>query len=696
MAVFVASTCASALEFTVNVGSERNYFIQSEKGAFHVLTRVKPSRRLVIASPAGNTGAALWLSGSGQIKMSKPSLISREMVSLKLNLKSKCVVKAALLGSIRTIRDFNNLGYIPNEWTIPVLKALDGHEELSKRLKSWLSPKWQLSAQGKVAVRKIKGLCGKHEYTIMLSTKNEEFALEGARKSKDPGKEILRLPKGEIELTYWSTQRPLTPFTEAELLSSRAISTLRKLPPKTRQRKRELLRGLRFLAYKEKFLAGSWRFLTYFGRDTLISLRLLMPALSPQSLEAGLGAVLERLDERGEVAHEESLACQAAKERLIEWAKEGGIGRPEHLDKPLMDRKMIDDVYLLLPLLMDYYYSGGRKLFQRKQKYYRPLLRNINLVLKEAARGELLAIEEDGHTGDWRDSNEGLGWGRYPFSVNGVHIPAALEALNTLWRVNAWSIDEMLEVAREEGLRSLELHLVMNKRFVAIRDYWNSRWKRFRISLPKKERHKRLKAHSRFVGISRKGSKIPYEKGFLALSLDEKKIAVPVIQGDTSLMLLDLPLDEDGLKLALAPFETAFPDGLMTPAGVLVATGALAPGPYLRKLFDRNHYHGEVVWGWPQIALHIALLRRLGRWLTPPPVKVDVNSKRVRRLEKRVAKLRLKLDDWAANELWTWKKEGATLQPVAYGQEKSAATESNAAQLWSVAALGVDLWLHQR
>ncbi len=30
------------------------------------------------------------------------------------------------------------------------------------------------------------------------------------------------------------------------------------------------------LTYKEKFTAGSWRFLTYFGRDTLIALRLFM------------------------------------------------------------------------------------------------------------------------------------------------------------------------------------------------------------------------------------------------------------------------------------------------------------------------------------------------------------------------------------------------------------------------------------
>src|SRR2546429_8982145 len=45
---------------------------------------------------------------------------------------------------------------------------------------------------------------------------------------------------------------------------------------------------LTFLAYREKLLAGSWRFDTYFGRDTLMAVRLLMPVLSATAVEAGL------------------------------------------------------------------------------------------------------------------------------------------------------------------------------------------------------------------------------------------------------------------------------------------------------------------------------------------------------------------------------------------------------------------------
>jgi hypothetical protein len=42
-------------------------------------------------------------------------------------------------------------------------------------------------------------------------------------------------------------------------------------------------------------MAGSWRFDTYFGRDTLVSLRLLMPVLTANAVQNGLASVLDRL-----------------------------------------------------------------------------------------------------------------------------------------------------------------------------------------------------------------------------------------------------------------------------------------------------------------------------------------------------------------------------------------------------------------
>ena len=69
--------------------------------------------------------------------------------------------------------------------------------------------------------------------------------------------------------------------------------------------------ALSFLSYSEKLLAGAWRFLTYFGRDSMISALLLEPVLSSgngSAMEAVIGAVLERINRTdGSVCHEETI-----------------------------------------------------------------------------------------------------------------------------------------------------------------------------------------------------------------------------------------------------------------------------------------------------------------------------------------------------------------------------------------------------
>ena len=92
---------------------------------------------------------------------------------------------------------------------------------------------------------------------------------------------------------------------------------------------------LTFLAYREKFLAGTWRFDTYFGRDTLISVRLLMPVLDATAVESGLSSVLARLSPQGEVAHEEDIGEFA----VLDHLKADGTRSAA----PVYDYKMIDE-----------------------------------------------------------------------------------------------------------------------------------------------------------------------------------------------------------------------------------------------------------------------------------------------------------------------------------------------------------------
>lgn len=108
---------------------------------------------------------------------------------------------------------------------------------------------------------------------------------------------------------------------------------------------------LTFLSFREKLLAGSWRFDTYFGRDTLLSLRLLMPVLSATAVESGLGSVLARLSPQGEVAHEEDIGEQA----VLDHMRTDGTRSAA----PVYDYKMVDEDYLLAPVAAEWLLQPG-------------------------------------------------------------------------------------------------------------------------------------------------------------------------------------------------------------------------------------------------------------------------------------------------------------------------------------------------
>jgi hypothetical protein len=64
---------------------------------------------------------------------------------------------------------------------------------------------------------------------------------------------------------------------------------------------------LSFLGYEETFFAGSWRFLTYFGRDTMITAQLTLPILQATAVESIMSAVLDRINSTGALCHEETV-----------------------------------------------------------------------------------------------------------------------------------------------------------------------------------------------------------------------------------------------------------------------------------------------------------------------------------------------------------------------------------------------------
>ena len=54
----------------------------------------------------------------------------------------------------------------------------------------------------------------------------------------------------------------------------------------------------------------------------------------------------------------------------------------------------------------------------------------------------LISLKEGIPVGQWRDSNDGLGGGRYPYDVNTGLMPAALRAIAELARAGVFEGDE--------------------------------------------------------------------------------------------------------------------------------------------------------------------------------------------------------------------------------------------------------------
>ena len=691
--LFSQTLSAQELDFNIKVGTEQNYFVQSENGAFHVILSKTPKSRCVIASPAGNSGCAIFFEGKEAPKIvDTPIINSKENVSVNLISPTPHKIDMAILGSLRVVRDHTE-GHALKRTLDNIKKnlhKLKNYPQLLKAAENWLNPTWQESPDGKQINLKLTALDTKNWYDLQIKSENGKISIDKNNNLNSLNSTVI-LPPGKITITYSSSFNPLTPFTQKELLNKKALETISKTDKSYIKKQ---LNGLRFLAYREKFLAGSWRFLTYFGRDSLLSLRLLIPILTPDAVEAGIYAAAIRMDKHGEIAHEEDIGDQSVIDQLtnpnISSYDKGYVNI-------INNYCMIDQNFLLLPLLLDYFYIGGKNVFQTNNKCYLPICRNLNLVFKQIFTEKPIPLK-DGHiTGDWRDSETGLGYGKYPFSVNAAMAPAAVESFVILLKNNAWNKNEILNTVEKENLTYLKKAIEEPKSLDKVKNIWFGMWSKFLVKQPDAVRIKLLDENRKELGFPKIETTPPYSAGFLALSLKESLKPVPIIQSDTLFMLLDFPINKNSkwLDPACSPFETNLPDGLISDAGMIVADPALANKEY-RKMFDVNHYHGEVIWAWPQLMLKVALLKQLGKWAVPSPSGNSLSSDDKIKLEtilKKISMLIAKLSNWSTSELWSWKLEkNGKVIPVAYGQDSANDTESNAVQLWSVAALGPEIW----
>lgn len=629
------------LAFRIDEGDKANLFLRDGKVAAHLIARSGTRPRIIVAFPAGNSGVGLWFRTSVRPVPISVDAPLRTRVDSRLNgIEADLSVRAAtvdiegtVLSSIRLLRDYDLLHEAPPE--IGTTPRVAGNTI------SW-------------ARERLDGAPG---YRLSLTV--------GPGRIVRTGDGAIRLVAGQdgrigLRLVALTGERPLMPV---EAIAGR--------PPDdpAGRRARDVLA---FLAYREKFLAGSWRFDTYFGRDTMLSLRMLMPVLSPEVAEIGIASVLARLSGEGEVAHEEDIGEFAVLRHM-----RAGEGRT---DAPIYDYGMVDDDFLLAPVAAHYLLDtpSGRKraaafLASKAEGVamgYR-LVANFRWVVRRTAGfahspdwRNLVGIKPGRNTGNWRDSEDGLGGGAYPYDINAVLVPSALDAIARL---------------HETGLLApYEAGAALDQAGDAAR-IWNTHAPTlFRHDLPLDVAQQGLRDYARQIGVTPVMISGPVSFDALALNSDGRP--VPILHSDGGFALLFGSPDAGAIGRVLDLVERRFPAGLMTDAGMLVSNPVFAP-PALRAKFGPTAYHGTVVWSWQQAMMLAGLARQAARPDLTPRLR-----QRLARAHAALSSLAEREKSLRSSELWSWRWRNGRFVASPFGNAGDA-DESNTAQLWSTVFL---------
>lgn len=436
-ASFSDSPCAgAATRIRLEDGPYDNHFYSDCHTAAHVIVTspqsgsdlnvVKP--RLLVAWPAGNSGVMarfapengpegslsilLDQSGSGEA-IQGISDSSRVGVSGTLTFNTAARLTVPILGSIRSIRDFVEGGNINQAFQNSFGFGLgsDGSASINR---TWFD-----------AVTTT---------TLAFTPLNRAKAIVLNREAAW----TLTFGAGSYRFEASFNYPQLEQLSPSKVLNQTSTGLVSQDPDKTT--------SLAFLSYSNKLLAGTWRFLTYFGRDSMISLLLMQSVLSQQAIEAVIGAVLERVQRStGTVCHEEVIGDYAT------WInRQNGVNSIA----PSCDYKMIDTDFFL-PISMKSYFvdtDAGKKrsdaffkqtatfLDENKGLTYSELaqltaekiMRIASPFAESQVKSNLIHLKDGESVGEWRDSNDGLGGGRIPYDVNTALVPAGLRAIASL------------------------------------------------------------------------------------------------------------------------------------------------------------------------------------------------------------------------------------------------------------------------
>lgn len=636
------------LRFSLAEGQSKNHFIRQNGISAHLNLRSNPTPRLIVAFPAGNSGAALFFQNTadGPVWGSVTNLQTIERtdgrgrtlygIQADIDIEADAMsLQEADVGSVRFLRKAVDYQALPPR-AEPELRIDGNRVHITRERPDGLSS----------YVMDVEVLAGDlHTADGLAFTADHEGALSirVAALSGDP--------------------------LEAPVAADRLLA-------QGRGNNEGLENALAFLTYESKMLAGSWRFLTYFGRDTLLSIQLLMPILTPDAAEIGLGSVLERINDDGEVAHEEDIGELAVYRNMAT--------HDSATAEPIYNYDMVDDNLLLAPALYSYVetfgadraadFLSGRTF--ASDSLLSQLASNLHLVVEQAKafadepdRSNLIAIKDGHNDGNWRDSEEGLVGGRYPYDVNAVLMPAALRA--TAGIVGSGLLNDHADTLPDQDELS---------RMAAVWEANAAPY--FRVTVAAKQAGESLAGYAVENGYRMPG--VPAgDVSFYAVALDAQRQPIPVMHSDVVMDLFFLQRPAPHLGEIITNLAQPFPSGLSTPVGVLAANPAFADAE-ARALVTRNHYHGIVVWSWQQAMMIAGLDAQLRRHDLPDALRAELQTAR-----QEIWRGITTSKEIINSELWTFALRGDEYSITPFGQSEDHLTESNAAQLWSTVFLAL-------
>lgn len=590
-----------------------------------------------------------------------------------ISFNSSAILTVPILGSVRTIRDFTEG---PSLLTPEIQDAIEFSE----------------IGHGGVSLDRM--------WLDNMTTTTLSFAPTQGNGSVTIDDQTLKFQSGVYSFNASFNYPQLDQLSPEEVFTEEAQDLISKSP--------ELSQSLSFLSYTTKLTAGAWRFLTYFGRDSMISMLLMSPILSvgeDSAFEAGIMALLERINKTdGSVAHEETIGDYAT------WLNlEEGIDSTD----PQYDYKMIDTDYFLPIVLQEYFVKneiGKTRIDQVLNKTatedpdnsditYRQLAtRNaekiLNLTAPFASPGgqkqeNLIRLNEGEVVGEWRDSTYGIGGGRIPYDVNTAIAPAGLRAIAALAEADffpdhpewASTAAEYATVWEDETLRFFEVEVPEDEAQSLVEEYVSSN------GFPFPSNSEQINSSVHYYG--------------LALEGNNGQDLVKVMNTDDCFRHFLLNTTNEA-QLTFFISQTAdhilapYPIGLTTDVGLLVANPAYGGDPIYSANFTNAAYHGTVVWSWQLSMMAKGLERQLERCdgQSRPDFcqDDDVHDKALTAYNR----LWDVIDDntkLLSGEVWSWRYENDKFVPVALGElpppDGVNPTESNVRQLWSLTFLAV-------